>query len=650
MRIALAQIDVRLGDLDEIAERLERQASLAAEQGAGLVCAPASLLAGAVPGALVENADFEHDVLTMLHRLAARLEPMGIACLVPAVVAYDETPLFEVFLLREGEVAPLRLMTLRHHGDAGVPPWTPPVFEHAGMRIGVSADALRDLSLLPAGCDLLVHFQIEGFVAADAATAGVVGLAESGLDVEVAKAGVWLAHMAPIGAFDETVYTGGSFVLDESGRVVAAAPSFEEALLVQEVERGGMVAPVPEHELARFERPVWLWEALRLAVRDALPAFGADRVAVPLTGDLPSSLLAALAVDALGPRKVLGIVCGARRACTPQAEARACERVACAREVAAALRLRTLEVDPADGARVFEGAGSEYADVRDAELMALQCADIAREQRAVLLSPLTKTGNALAARSDAMGWRAGAFAPFGDVYLSALEFIARARSHVSAVLPERLMGLASVRDAMDEVIGAAIGARGMDAAYAEPVRALLRALEPQQVDAVLAAHIDRGLALEEIDVPGVSAEARAVLLLLVRQGESGRRVAPPCPWCSPRPFANRTWPRALAWSDTGLQGAERLRAVDDADAAYRRLSERGRSRNEQARGEVVGLIAEALGLTDEQRTELESAEGRQHIKAELQDADGQLRALLSRMVQAGAQGTVGFSGPFFSLN
>lgn len=649
MKVALAQIDVRLGDIDEIAERLERQASLAAAQGAELLCVPAPLLTGAAPGALVENVDFEHDVLSMLHGVAKRLEDLGIACLVPAVVGYDEALMFEAFLLREGHVAPLRLMTVRHHAEAGVAPWTPPVFELGGMRIGVTADALRDLSLLPPGCDLLVQFQLEGFVATDAAYAGVAGIDESGLAIEVGKAGVWLAHMAPIGAFDETVYVGGSFVLDDGGRVVATAPCFEEALLVQDIDRGTLVAPLPDHELPRYDRPVWLWEALRLHLRDTLPTYGLDRVAVPLTGDLPSSLLAALAVDALGPRKVLGIVHEGGDACTPAAEALARERMACARELAAALHLRVIEVAPADGARVFECGAVSDARVREADLAALQCTDIAREQRALLLSPLTKTAAALALRTDAMALRSGSLAPFGDVYLSALEALARARSRVSSVLPERLMGLAAVREAMDDVLDAAVRASGFDAAYVEPIRGMLGRLTPQQVDAALAAHIDRGCPLDEIDVPGVRTEVLAVLLLLVRRGEAGRRMAPPSPWCSARPFGSRVWPRSLAWSDAGLQGAERLRAIDDADAAYERLAERGRTRNERARGEVVGLIAEALGLSDEQRVELASAERQEQMKAALQGADGQMRALFAQMAKALGQGGHG-GGPFFSLN
>lgn len=650
MKIALAQMNARLGDIDQIAERLERQAGLAASQGVELMCAPAPLLAGAEPGALAENPDFEHDVLSMLHSVALHLESSGPACLVPSVIAYEDTLLFEAFLLHEGRVTPLRLMTVRHHAEAGVAPWTPPVFELGGMRIAVTADALRDLSLLPAGCDLVVQFQIDGFVAADAASAGVVGLSESALSIEVEKAGVCFAHMAPVGAFDEVVYTGGSFVLDEAGRVVAAAPSFEEALVVQEIERGGSMAVVPEHELPSYERDVWLWEALRLYLRDTLASSGLHRVAVPLLGDLPSSLLASLAVDAVGPRNVLGIACSGPQACTPAAEARALERAARVRALSEALHVRLLEVVPADGARVFDHSAADVAHARDLELEALQCMDIAREQRALLLSPLTKTFLALAPCVDTMAWRSGAVAPFGDVYLSALEFLARSRSRFSAVLPVDLLGPGAVREAMGEVLDGALCACNLAETYAGPVRSVLTGLMPQQIDAVLAAHIDQGRPFDAIEVRGVRPEVLTIVLLLIRCAECARRLAPTYPLCSSRPFARRVYPYALAWSDIGLRGAPRLRAIDDADTAYRRLAERGRSRNEQARGEVVSLIAEALGLTDEQRAELESNDGRQRIRAELQDADGQLRALLARMAQAVGQGAPGLGGPFFSLN
>ena len=67
MKLALAQIDMRLGDIEGICGRIEDQARLAHERGARVLCVPAPLFMGAMPGGLVGAADFEHDMLAGLN-------------------------------------------------------------------------------------------------------------------------------------------------------------------------------------------------------------------------------------------------------------------------------------------------------------------------------------------------------------------------------------------------------------------------------------------------------------------------------------------------------------------------------------------------------------------------------------------------------
>ncbi len=141
MKLALAQINARLGDLDGICSRIERQLGIARDAGADLLCLPAPLgicsrierqlgiardagadllclpaplMCGVIPGSLVESGDFEHDMLKGLGRVAQTAGDLGIACLVPAVLALESGQLFEVFLLRNGRVIPIRLTMVRH--------------------------------------------------------------------------------------------------------------------------------------------------------------------------------------------------------------------------------------------------------------------------------------------------------------------------------------------------------------------------------------------------------------------------------------------------------------------------------------------------------------------------------------------------------
>ena len=306
MKLALAQIDMRLGDIEGICGRIEDQARLAHERGVRVLCVPAPLFMGAMPGGLVGAADFEHDILAGLTGVAERIQELDMICIVPAAVSFEGQPLLDYMMLKDGHVVPARSSIALQRGENNDTRWAPPVFDVDGVRIAVIFDLDRELEMLPTGVDLIAYFQFNAFDMTDRETAAIAAVRSGAYRKIASKRSVWFACMAPVGAYDESVYTGGSFVLDDCGRVVAQAPCFEESLLVQEIQRGVMLDALEDHELPEFRSEEWLWQALVLAVRDNARAHGASRAVVALEGDLPSSLLAALAVDALGPRNVIG--------------------------------------------------------------------------------------------------------------------------------------------------------------------------------------------------------------------------------------------------------------------------------------------------------------------------------------------------------
>ena len=668
MKIALAQTDMRLGDIEGICSRIASQAYIAAVAGVQLMCTPAPLFAGVLPGALIEYDNYEHDLLRALGSLASDLADTGVVCLVPAVIPYEGGALFEVFMLREGRVVPTRLTVAQFRGD-GDNAWVPPVFDVAGTRVAVTFDIRRDLTELPTGCDLLVYFQVNGFDMTDESTAAVAAVADGCFRDEVARAGVWLALMAPVGGFDDASYTGGSFVMDDAGRVVAAASCFAESLLVQDVERGCSLPALDEHELPAYNREEWLWEALRLHLRDTLADAGLGRAVVPLLGDLPSSLLAALAVDALGPRNVFGLIVEGPDPLTPADEARETEKTALAREVAANLHIRVAERSVSEAVRLLGRDGAltgAMAREHDAQmhrsLVSLCLSDTAHVQHAAALSSLTKTDAALRAGA----WMHGnaLVAPFGDVYLSALENLARMRNRISAALPAHLVGLRAVEETLSEVVRDAAALFCDNAIDCARVVALLGSLDPAQVDGALEAHVDRNLCLENIPLADRSPEATALLLMLVRSGERPRRTLPASPVVSARAFCERMWPAGLAWSDLGRHGEDRICSQDLAQAERRRLEMRGDERGDAVRGEIMGLLGGLLGLTPEQLAELHSEEGQRRMREKFRRFEQQLQDAFEHMASEQGEGgptsgpsVPGFDGPmppapfpFFSQN
>ena len=164
MKLALAQIDMRLGDIEGICGRIEDQARLAHERGARVLCVPAPLFMGALPGGLVGTADFEHDMLTGLTGVAERIQELDMICIVPAAVSFEGQPLLDYMMLKDGHVVPARSSIALQRGGTGDARWAPPVFDVDGVRIAVIFDLDRELEMLPTGVDLIAYFQFNAAV------------------------------------------------------------------------------------------------------------------------------------------------------------------------------------------------------------------------------------------------------------------------------------------------------------------------------------------------------------------------------------------------------------------------------------------------------------------------------------------------------
>ncbi len=152
---------------------------------------------------------------------------------------------------------------------------------------------------------------------------------------------VAMAFVNMVGGQDELVFDGGSFVVDERGELLARAPQFEEAVLVADVDLDGVFAARlhdsrRRKEKLRLDEPVHhvtlpalpaapappprdpvvaaplapmaeVFQALVLGTRDYVRKSGFTRVVIGLSGGIDSSLVAAVAVEALGRENVTGV-------------------------------------------------------------------------------------------------------------------------------------------------------------------------------------------------------------------------------------------------------------------------------------------------------------------------------------------------------
>lgn len=220
----------------------------------------------------------------------------------------------------------------------------------------------------------------------------------------------------------------------------------------------------------------------------------------------------------------------------------------------------------------------------------------------------------------------GSVAPFGDVYLTHLEFLARYRNGVSPVVPARLVTLNAVEARMAEALAAV--RRGMSAlpTYADRVAACLERLEATQVDSILDAHVDRNRGAADIASAALPAEAVRLLLMQVRRGEATRRMLPPAAIVSARSFAERAWPQALAWSDLGHEDDEERPTVEGlVKAEVERFERNAPDAGERIRGEIIGLLGDILGLDPDEQEQLQSEEGRRRLQEGFERFEQELR-------------------------
>ncbi len=341
MRLALAQLNAVVGDLDGNRAKILDALADARREGADLVLFPELAVTGYPPEDLLLRPGFLKAARASLEQIAAATD--GITALVGCPL-FDRDLANACAVLSGGELrAVYRKHFLPNYG----------VFdEHRYFAEGRELLALRlgDVLVGPTVCEDIWQ---PGPPATDLALAGVqllvnvsaspfhVGKAEEREEMLVTRArdnASYLAFCNLVGGQDELVFDGHSVVLDDEGEVIARAPGFEEALLVVDVDPTEAIGrrlrdvrrrelersreqppdvpvvelPAPRAQSGEAPRTVVPFEpeleqmrlALGLGVRDYVEKNGFREVVLGISGGIDSALTAALCVDALGPGRV----------------------------------------------------------------------------------------------------------------------------------------------------------------------------------------------------------------------------------------------------------------------------------------------------------------------------------------------------------
>ena len=324
LRVALGQINSVVGDIDANTKRILAALAAAEEAGCHAAVFPELAVTGYPPEDLVLKRRFVADSRTAMEHIAAQ----SGSC--TAVVGFVDAA--DGCQNAAGVAANGQLMGVYHKRE--LPNYG--VFdERRYFQPGTGAPVLHDVAGVAVGVSICEDAWVSGGPMSQMAAVGAevvfnlnaspyhVGKLDQRLGVlrqRVSETGCAIAYANLVGGQDELVFDGASLMLDADGRIIAQAPPFREHLLIAEVEVSDRpeLAPSPAIPQGINQIDPGLddldeqYEALVLATRDYVHKNGFTDVGVGVSGGIDSSLVATIAVDALGADHVHGVLMPSR--------------------------------------------------------------------------------------------------------------------------------------------------------------------------------------------------------------------------------------------------------------------------------------------------------------------------------------------------
>ena len=313
MKVALAQLNPVIGDLEGNLAKIRSALEEATRAGADLVVTPELSLTGYPPRDLLDLDDFIQANLEALQRLAGESRETG---LLVGFVDRNETPdgpkLFNsAALLRRGGVLSTHHKTLLPTYDVFdedryfEPASCVDVVAFGGQTLGISIceDIWNDpefrsrrrydddpiATLVAKGATLLLNLSASPYVL------GKTGVRARMLANQVRRHHLPLVYVNQVGGNDELIFDGNSMALDASGRLVKLCRGFAEDLQVVDLDRlGDSEAVEPTDDVSALN------QALTLGTRDYVHKSGFTDVVLGLSGGIDSAVVACIAVEALG--------------------------------------------------------------------------------------------------------------------------------------------------------------------------------------------------------------------------------------------------------------------------------------------------------------------------------------------------------------
>ena len=548
MRLALAQINTVVGDLDGNADRIRQRLAEAKDLKTDLVVFPELAVTGYPPEDLLLRPSFVQAAQAKADELSR--DARGIVALI-GVPWFDRDLYNACAVCAAGEIKTIyRKRFLPNYGVFDEDRYFASgrdlvLLEHGGTLVGptICEDMWQPgppaTELALAGAQLIVNLSASPFhLLRDRERQEMFA-------TRARDNSCFVAFCNSVGGQDELIFDGNSLVLDEEGHVLARGPSFEEALLVADIEPsdaiGRRLRDVRRRALARDRREIpdvpvvhvgsprgkrdrveaviaprldeleQMRVGLELGLSDYVNKNGFGNIVVGVSGGIDSALTAALAVEALGPRRVHCVSMPSRYS---SAETRAD-----ARRLAESLGadFRELPIDEIYNA--YEGVLAESFAGRESDLAE---ENLQARIRGVLLMALSNkfgwlvvaTGNKSelsVGYATLYGDMAGGFALLKDVFKTDVFRLAK---HLNERTGDELIP----QTIIDRAPSAELRDNQLDEDSLPPYSAL---------DKVLAAYVEEDRSAEELGSDGFDPSVVERAVAMIDRAEYKRRQAPP---------------------------------------------------------------------------------------------------------------------------
>ena len=526
LRIAMAQFDFPVGDVAGNRERIARMIAEARDEyAADIVLFPELALCGYPPEDLLYRPSFLRDCEAALNEIAADVR--GIVAVVGWPQAAGSVVYNAASVLRDGgidrtyrkrELPNYAVFDERRYFDVD-PDRDDCVFEVKGTQVGLLI--CEDLwfaepiaSTVAKGAQLLLVPNASPFEHDKHAQRDEL------LAQRTRETGAAIAYLNVVGGQDALVFDGASVVADGDGAVHPAAAAFTDQWLVVEFDpESRHFAPVQWMVDGDESRDALAWRAVVRGTRDYFAKNGFRQAWLGLSGGIDSSLVLAIAADALGPENVTAVRMPSRYTADlsndlaqEQCDAMGVKLIALPIEKPFQGYLDTLAGTFA-GKPVDTSEENLQSRTRGALLMALS-----NKFGGLLLTTGNKSEYAVG-YATIYGDMCGGYAPIKDLYKTEVFALARWRNTVG-----------------DRVVPQAVIDRPPSAELRENQKDQ-DSLPPYDVlDAILLRHVDQEQSRAEIVAAGFDAATVDRVLKLVRIGEWKRHQAAPGPKVSRRAF------------------------------------------------------------------------------------------------------------------